>query len=180
MGAALPIVVAGASLASTGMSAYGQLQSGKANAAGSAYQAEKARQAAEYARLQADQTDVQMREELRTTLANIDAIRASAGTNPDAPTAVAIRANETRVSERERGIRTLSLRQQANQYDADAQFYRQAAKAQLRAGYIGAAGVAFGGIARGIGGFSGSSFDGGGGGGSFGANTGWASPSQRA
>jgi len=146
MGDPISIGLGVASLASTGLGAAGAMSGAAGQSAGAKYQAAKAQQAAEYARLQADQTDVQMREELRTTLANINSIRASAGTDPNAPTALAIKSEEQRVADRERNTRTLSLRAQANQSDADAAFYQSAAKNYMTGGYMSAAGKVIGGI----------------------------------
>lgn len=146
MGDPISIGLGVASLASTGLSAAGSMAAGQSSAKGSMLQAAKAQQAAEYARLQADQTDVQMREELRTTLANIDSIRASAYADPNAPTAMAIKAEESRVADRERNTRTLGIRAQANQYDADAAYYRSAAKSYMTGGMLSAAGSIFKGI----------------------------------
>lgn len=146
MGDPVSLAVAGASAVSTGLSAAGSLTGAAGQSAGAKLQAQKAEQAAQYARLQADQTDVQMREELRTTLANIDAIRASAGADPGAPTAMAIKDNEARISDRERNARTLGLRAQALQSEADAAFYRSSAKGYLTAGRLAAAGALFKGV----------------------------------
>lgn len=144
-------VLLGASLASTSLQAAGGVMQGASQASGSKAQAAKAQRAAEFARLQADETDVQMREELRSTLANIDAIRASADVDPNGPTAIAIKDEQRRISDRERNTRTMGLRMQANQYEQDAQFYRKASKDYMMAGLINGGSALFGGLAKGFG-----------------------------
>lgn len=136
MGAAAAPVAGAASIASMGLSAYGDIKKGEGDSAASAFAAEKSRKAAEFGRITADQTDTQFRENLMDTLGKIDAIRASSGVNPDSPTAVALADEETRVSDRARTNRVASIRGQALQDDADALYRDRVSRDALTAGYV--------------------------------------------
>ncbi|MNE33491.1 hypothetical protein D3C87_1476790 [compost metagenome] len=85
-------------------------------------------------RIQADQIDANYRDELNSTLANIKAIRASAGVVSDSPTGQAVEAGQVRTSNRDRIIDVGSKRMQATQDESDAKFRRSAAKTTLLAG----------------------------------------------
>lgn len=107
--------------------AFGQSQ-------GSKYEAAKSERAAQVGRIQADQIDANYRDELNSTLANIKAIRASAGVVSDSPTGQAVDAGQVRTSTRDRIIDVGSKRMQATQDESDAKFRRSAAKTTLLAG----------------------------------------------
>lgn len=111
---------------------------GKAQAREAAYRADQLETKAQYGEIQADVTDTQLREELASMLGNIDAIRASAGADPNAPTAVAIKANETRVSSRARNLQNFVTMGQVKQDRADAKFIRATGSAYASAGNINA------------------------------------------
>lgn len=126
-------------------SVAGTVMGAQAQAAGAKAQQLKAQKAAEIARVQADQADGAYREELKTTLSNIDAIRASAGVSQDSPTAIALRDQAKEDSALQRTRKVSGIRMQANQYDADAAFYGSAARNYATAGMFKAGGEAFGG-----------------------------------
>lgn len=163
MGAFAAPIAIGASLASAGFGAAGSITSGmagKASAEAAAskaeFDAQRAERAAQFGRVQADQTDAQLREELSTTLANIDAIRASSGIDPTSPTGFAIKENEARISDRQRTSRVYALRAQADEdertaaYDRSVAMYqRSVGRSALTAGYLGAGAKLTGGIAQG-------------------------------
>lgn len=131
--AAIPLT-----LASTGLGVLGSLSQAGATASGYAYMEAKAQRQQKAALTAADQTDAFLREELNTTLGNISAIRAAAGTDPTSPTEAAIMANETRVSDRARRIKVGNLTSQAAQYGADADYFGYAGSMALDTGYLNA------------------------------------------
>lgn len=130
---------------SLGLGAVSAMSEANAKAAAAGHQAQQAEWAAQGARINANNTDTYYRDNLRQTLANIDAIRASAGVIPDSPTGLAIRDEQTRISNDQRIAKVTSIRSQANQDIADAQFYRTAADTYSGLGILKAAdGVAMG------------------------------------
>jgi hypothetical protein len=139
----------GPAMAIGGMALQGvsTMMGAKGEAAGMQYDAQKADRAAKVARIEADQTQTVLTNELNTTISNIRAVRASTGANPDSPTSRAIIDGETKVSEREQRIRRGNSMMQAAQSEDDARFYRSASKKVLRGAAIGAAG----GFASGVG-----------------------------
>lgn len=128
------------SLASAGLDAGSKLVAGQGKAAAFEFEAQRAERAAEIGRLQADQADAQFRENLNTTLSNINAMRAAAYADPDSPTAVAIKANEASIGDRERVNKVTTLRMQAEEDEKAADFRRRAASSALLASYLSAAG----------------------------------------
>lgn len=112
---------------------------GQGQAAGYRYRQDQAERLALNAKTQANQTDTQYREELNTTLANIDAIRSAAGQSLNSPTALAIEDNETAVSNRQRRIKVDNLNSQATQYGRDAQYFEYAGGAAMDMAYLNAA-----------------------------------------
>jgi hypothetical protein len=152
------------SIASVGFSALGKVSEGQAAKAGyeakandAEFAAQRAERAAEYGRIQADQTDAGLREELAITLGNIDAVRAASNVDPTSPSGVALKERETEVSDRQRRARVASIRAQANEDDRMAQYgrstatyLRRAGSGALRTSYINAAAGITGGIAKGF------------------------------
>lgn len=140
---AVAAVLGGLSLAAQ---VGGTLMSAQGQAAGAKAQQIRAQKAAEIARVQADQADTAYRDELRTTLANIDTIRASAGVDSASPTAFAIRDQAREDSDKQRERKVSGLRMQANQFDQDAAFYGSAARNYITAGMVNAGAQTFGGM----------------------------------
>ena len=124
----------------------GTIMGAQAQAAGAKAQQLKAQKAAEIARVQADQADSAYRDELETTLANIDTIRASANVDPTSPTAFALRREARDDSDMQRERKVAGIRMQANQYEQDAAFYGSAARNYITAGLVNAGGQMFGGL----------------------------------
>jgi hypothetical protein len=135
------------SVASLGLGAASTLSQANANAQGAGHQAQNAVYAGQAARVNANAIDAYLRDDLRKTLANIDAIRASAGMDPS-PTSGAIRDENTRVSEEQRVAKVTSMRAQAKQYDQDAKFYMSAARQYATGGYLQAAAGVTGGLVK--------------------------------
>ena len=125
-------------LGQVGFGAAGAIAKGAGDAAGYRHAEDKAQRMALAARTAADETDAQLREELTTTLGNIEAIRAAANIDPTSPTGLAIMDEEQRVSDRQRRIKVGSLKAQATQYDRDAAFYGSMAGPALGLGFLNA------------------------------------------
>ncbi len=140
--------VSAVSLVSMGLGAAGSLTQANGQSAASRHAAQGAVYAAQTARINANSTDAYYRDDLRRTLANISAVRASAGVTPDSPTGVAIGEEQARVSDNQRMAKVVGLRAQANQDDADAKFYEGAASQYQTMGLINAGAGVTGGLAK--------------------------------
>jgi sugar/nucleoside kinase (ribokinase family) len=103
---------------------------------GQEYAAQQAERAALVGKVQADQTNAAYREDLNSTIANIRAIRSSAGVGPGSPTEMAYIESQTKKSERDRQIDSGNKLMQAEQDKADAQFRRSAAGMALFGGAV--------------------------------------------
>lgn len=130
-------MAAGAAMGSMALSAGGKVVKGVGEYEAAQFAADRDERAAEFGRIKADQTDVQLREQLTTTLGNISTIRAAGNIDPLSPTTAAINTEETRVADRERNIRVGNLRMQAREDDL-------AAKQRRRGAIYGAVGTALG------------------------------------
>lgn len=121
-----------------------QVGSGVLGAAGDAkaasFKASEAATAARYGKIAAAETDTGIREELRSVVGNIRAIRASSGISPDSPTTDAIIANESRISERQRRIQVNNINAQVNSDTNASAFYQQSASDAFLYGSLGAFG----------------------------------------
>jgi hypothetical protein len=135
-------------VAQLAMSVAGTFASAQGQAAGAKAQKLKAQKGAEIARVQADQADSAYRDELRTTLANIDTIRASANVDPTSPTAFAIRDQAREDSDKQRIRKVAGLRSQATQFDEDAAFYGSASRNYITAGLVNAGAQVAGGVGK--------------------------------
>src|SRR5262245_42455433 len=120
-----PEVAAASSIASLAFSAGSSIYKGFGEKATQEFLAARDQRAAEIGRIRADQFDVQKREELNTTLANIDAIRAASNIDYLSPTTAAIKTEETRVADRERTIGRSNLLAQAREDELSAQYRGQ-------------------------------------------------------
>lgn len=163
MAAAAPLAIAG-SFASAGFGAassiskgYGGKAAADAAASKAEFDAQRSERAADIGRLNAAETDAQLREELNVTLAQIDSITASSNVDLSSPTQGAIRDEEERISNRQRSSRVYSLRAQADEdtrtaaYDRSVGAYqRSVGKSALLGGYLGAGASVTGGIAQGL------------------------------
>lgn len=128
----------GASIASLGLGVFSSLTKGNAAKAGADFQAVRAERAAEFGKVQADLTDTTMREQLNTTLSNIDVIRAAARIDPTSPTTAAIEARQSMLSDRQRTAAVSSLRQQAADDEASAKYLRESGDFAVKMGYLDA------------------------------------------
>lgn len=149
--AAAPVL----SLAATGFSVASSLMGGKSKAEGAAYQSAQADRASRYGLIKADQTQQYMEENLQGTLANIDAVRASANTDPDSPTGFAIRNFSEARGERDINNRVSSIRAQSAEDANAAAFYKKSASSAMMGGYLGASGSLLSGLSGMAGGMGG-------------------------
>jgi hypothetical protein len=134
------------SLASLGFEEKGIQLEAEGRSAAATFEADRAQRAAETGRVQADQTDAQLREQLRTTLANIDVTRVAANTSLDSPTTIALQSEEQRIANRERQNRIYSIQAQASEDELAAQYKRKVAQDALTAGRIKQGAALFKGI----------------------------------
>lgn len=134
----------GASIASLGLSAFSSITKGQGTQAADEFQAAKAERAAQFGRLQAELTDTTMREQLNTTLSNIDVIRAAGRVDPTSPTTAAIEAHNTMLSDRQRTAALLNIKSQISEDEASAKYLHEAGDYALKMGYVDA-GVKVGG-----------------------------------
>jgi hypothetical protein len=123
-----------------GLSVLSGIMGAQGQSAAYRYAQSQAERRALAARTAADQTDAALRDQLVTTLGNIEAIRASANIDPTSPTGQAILEREREVSERQRRIQVGNLQAQGAQYESDAAFYGSAASSALGIGYLNAFG----------------------------------------
>lgn len=144
-----PEVVAAATIGSLALDAGSSVVKGYGEKQGQDFMAGQAERAAALGKIKATQTDVAMRDELDTTLGMIEVTRAAAGADPLSPTALAINAKETEVSDRNRTQAVANIRAQAEEREAEARYRRGAGKTALLASYLGAGARLGKGVAKG-------------------------------
>lgn len=132
-------------LVGVGFQVASALTKGKAESDSLSFQSDQLTKNARAARVQANQTDAYLRDELESIVSNIRAIRASAGM-ADSPTSDAVIAKESEVSDNQRRIRVGNLNAQADEYDRSAAFTRRQARNALNFSYLTGAGVGLKGI----------------------------------
>lgn len=123
----------------------GGVMEGMAGAATSRAAAQQAKIRESAAKTAADQTYTKHSEELISTIANINAIRASTGADPLSPTSRAVKTEERRVSERDRQISVDNLNAQASAEREAARAHNRNARWQLGMGIVGGINKAAGG-----------------------------------
>ena len=147
--AMMTIGATAAKSANSFINAAGTSQAAKLNAINqdmvSQIEAGKLERAAKVAELKGSQTSVQFREELNKTLAGIRLVRATAGTDPDSPTGIALLDKATEDSTRQRMIAEQNFRREAAEDRADAKLRRyygqlgyQTARSTARLAMLGA------------------------------------------
>ena len=152
IGAIAPIF----SLASMGLNFAGSM--GRAGAEKAAADANAARllRAADYGRTRANQTAAAMTEDLTSTLASIDAIRAASGADPTSPTTAAYRDRQEMLGTRKKNIQTTNIMAQAQQDESDAAYLKQSGQYAMDTGLLGG----FGGLLKGFSSFNWGGFGG--------------------
>jgi hypothetical protein len=137
-----------ASIASLALTAGGDIIKGSATQASDNFQADRATRAAQFGQTQAALTDTTMRENLNTTLGNIDAVRAAAGIDPTSPTTAALEDRSTNLSDRQRMAAVGSIKSQSAEDLASADYLRKAGDFAVTQSYLSAATDVAGGIAK--------------------------------
>lgn len=133
-------------LASTGFQMAGGLMAAQGKADAASYSEAAAQRAAEYGRIQADQTDTRMRQDMAGQLANISAIRASANTDASSPTQAAITSRVSAQNDLARQQKVDNINAQVGQDESAAAFYRQSGQDAVTGGYLGLLGSAASGL----------------------------------
>jgi hypothetical protein len=151
MAAVAPVV----GLAATGISAIGSFTGGSKAAQGDQFEAQNAINAAQIGKTKAAETDTDMRRRLTSQLANINAIRAGAGLDPNSPTGAAISANVQGVGDLSRTQAVENIQQQVQSDQQAAQFFTSSASSALLGGEFGASGSIFSGLSGAMGGNNG-------------------------
>jgi len=140
-----------ASIASLALTAAGDITKGNATQAADDFQADRAQRAAEFGQTQAALTDATMRENLNTTLGNIDAVRAAAGIDPTSPTTAALEDRSTALSDRQRMAAVGSIKAQSAEDLASADYLRKAGDFAVTQSYLAAGTDIASGVAKGYG-----------------------------
>lgn len=126
------------SIASLGLGVFSSLSKGSATKASDDFQADKAERAADFGKLQAGLTDSVMREQLNTTLSNIEVIRAASHTDPTSPTGAAIESYDSKIANRQRTTALLNINSQVSEDEASANYLRQAGDFAVSQSYLDA------------------------------------------
>lgn len=135
------------SIGSLGFDAAGSIVRGMGEKSTQDFLAARDERAAALGRLRAEQTGTFFTEQLNTTLANIDSIRAAANIDPTSPTTAVIKAHETDISNRQRDIAVGNLMAQAGEDQRAAMYRRQVGENALLSGFLGAGAKLTGGLA---------------------------------
>lgn len=139
MGSAASSGASGLSIASLGLGALSSVEKGRGEAAADEFQAAKAERAAQFGKLQAGLTDTVMREQLNTTLSNIDVIRAAAKADPGSIETGFIEDYSSKISDRQRTAALLSIKSQVQEDEASAQYLHALGEDALLRGETNAA-----------------------------------------
>ena len=153
-------------LAATGLAAAGSIMGAQRTAQGDVMEETNALDAATIGRTKAAQTDMDMRRTLQGQLANITAVRASAGLNPASPTGAAIGSSVEGAADRNRTVALNNINAQVNMDQNAAAFYKMSAGDAITGGLLSAGGTILSGLAGVLGNPWGSTGPGGSGGGS--------------
>jgi hypothetical protein len=137
-----------ASIASLALTAASDVTKGSATQAADDFQADRAQRAAEFGQVQASLTDTTMRENLNTTLGNIEAVRAAAGIDPTSPTTAALMDRNEALSDRQRMAAVGSIKAQSAEDLASADYLRKAGDFAVTQSYLSAATDVASGIAK--------------------------------
>lgn len=130
---------AGLAGGSAALGAVSTIMKGEGTQAADDMQADQLTQAAQFGETQAKLTDTTMRQNLTTTLGNIEAVRAAANVDPNSPTSVAMMDQSTQRSDMQRMAAVGSIRQQDETDIASSDYLKQAGDFAVTQSYIGAA-----------------------------------------
>lgn len=141
----------GTSIASLALTVASDVTQGSATQSADDFKADRAQRAAEFGQVQATLTDVTMRENLNTTLGNIETIRAAAGIDPTSPTTAALMDRSEQLSDRQRMAAVGSQRAQSAEDLASADYLRRAGDFAVKQSYLKAGTDVAGALAKTIG-----------------------------
>jgi hypothetical protein len=127
-------------LAATGFKVAGDLAGAKQQAAGDAFQAQELEKEAQSGQIKANQTSQQLTSTLQRQVGNVQAVRASANTDPNSPTGQAVVDRVQALGDNRTQIAVLNIDQQVQQDTLASKFYESAARASIMNGYLGAGG----------------------------------------
>lgn len=130
----------GSSFGAMGFNAAGSFLKGYGESESQKFLAARDRRSAEYGKIKADQVDTARREELATTLGNIDVIRAAGNVDPLSPTTDAIKAHQSDVAGKQRMLERSNILAQAREDEISAAYRDKAAKRSMLAGTLAAVG----------------------------------------
>jgi len=142
-------VAGAASIAALGMQAGGSIMKGQGTKAADDFQADRAQRAAAFGEIQANLTDTTARENLNTTLGNIEAIRAAGKVDPSSPTTQAILDQNRERSDRQRTAAVASIKAQSAEDLASADYLRKAGDFAVTQSYLSAGTDIASGVAKG-------------------------------
>lgn len=137
-----------ASILSLGLTAASDITKGSATQASDDFQADRAERAAQFGQTQALLTNTTMRENLNSTLGNIEAVRAAANADPNSPTGVAMMDRSTQLSDRQRMAAVGSIKSQSEEDQASADYLRSAGDFAVTQSYLSAGTDIAGGLAK--------------------------------
>lgn len=126
----------GTSVASLGLTIASDITSGSGTKSADDFKAAQAERAAEFGITQANLTDVTMRENLNTTLGNIESIRSAANVDPSSPTTAALMDRSTALSDRQRTATVVTERAQAADDLASADYLKRAGDFAVKQSYL--------------------------------------------
>lgn len=127
-------------IAAAGFGVASALSAGSAASDAANFQSDQAAAAAEVGKTQGAQVSAYYDDQLRRTLANITAVRAGAGLDPNSPTGQTIAADQTKISDTEKDTKLGNINAQIASDTASAAFYQDSASNALLGGYLGAGG----------------------------------------
>lgn len=126
----------GASIASLALTTASDITAGSGVQAQDDFQADRAERAAQFGAVQATLTDSTMRQNLNTTLGNIEAVRGAAGVDPTSPTTAALMDRSESLSDSQRMAAVGSIKSQDEEDLASAAYLRQAGDFAVTQSYL--------------------------------------------
>lgn len=129
-------LTAGGDITKGNSAAAADIAKGQGTQAANNFQAARAERAAQFGEVQANLTDATMRENLNTTLGNIEAVRTAAGIDPTSPTTAALMDRSESLSDRQRMAAVGSIKAQNEDDLASADYLRRAGDFAVRQSFV--------------------------------------------
>jgi len=150
MGTASSSLAGPASVASLALTAASDVTKGSSTQASDDFQADRATRAAQFGEVQANLTDATMRQNLNTTIGNIETIRAAGNIDPSSPTSAALLEQNERRSDSQRMAAVGSIRSQDEEDMASADYLRKAGNFAVTQSYLAAGSDIAGGVFKAV------------------------------